>query len=464
MWRLDVPRTLMFDEVFYAKDACWYALSSEAVCKVAYEQTAVHPPLGKWLLAAGIRVFGYDAFGWRVAAAVAGTVTVALLFVLGRKLLGSTLGAVTAAVALAIDPLHFVQSRVAMLDVFVTGFGLAAFTFLVYDRDRSIEGHSVARSRSRPWRAAAGAAGGAALASKWSGALVIAALVILSAVWAVAVRRRDGASHPLRRALRNDGPSIAWWLVLWPLVVYALAYAGRLDGAFLEVPWAEGAWLRELWERQAFMYSFHSNLDASHSFQSPPWSWPLLKRPVSYFFAQTPSGAYREVLAMGSPLTWWTSLAALGFVAWRWLGRREVGSPEGFILAGFVCSYGPWIVLAGDRSAVFLFYMLPALPFMYLALGYAATTLRLRRWRTRVVALFGVAAAALFVFYLPLLAAVGIPYESWRTRIWVFDNCDKPPPVAKETVTTETKGANTIVKTTTAKSQESLPPEGWCWI
>jgi dolichyl-phosphate-mannose-protein mannosyltransferase len=115
MWRLDVPQTLMFDEIFYAKDACWYALSSEAVCKIGYEQTAVHPPLGKWLLAAGIRVFGYDAFGWRVAAAVAGTVTVALLFVLGRKLLGSTLGAVTAAVALAIDPLHFVQSRVAML-------------------------------------------------------------------------------------------------------------------------------------------------------------------------------------------------------------------------------------------------------------------------------------------------------------------------------------------------------------
>jgi hypothetical protein len=60
--------------------------------------------------------------------------------------------------------------------------------------------------------------------------------------------------------------------------------------------------------------------------------------------------------------------------------------------------------------------------------------------------------------------AHGIPYESWRTRIWVFDNCDKPPPVPTETTTTVTKANNTVVRTRTTKSADSLPPTGWCWI
>lgn len=467
LWRLNIPRSLMFDEVFYAKDACWYVFASEKLCGIGYEQTAVHPPLGKWLLAAGIRVFGFDSFGWRMAAAVAGTITVVLLFVMGRKLLGSTVGALVAAGALAVDPLHFVQSRIAMLDVFVTGFGLASFTFLLWDRDRLIENHSGGAGwggARGPWRMAAGTAAGAALASKWSGAFVVVAAVLLSLTWAVAVRRRDGAGRPVQRALRHDGVSIVWWLILWPLLVYGATYAGRLDGALLSTPWAPGAWLRELWERQSFMYSFHSNLDATHSFQSPAWSWPLLKRPVSYFFDESASGDYREVLALGSPLAWWLSLAALGIVGWSWWRRREVGSPEGVILAGFVFLYGPWIVLAGDRSAVFLFYLLPAVPFMYLALGYAVSRLRRPLRRKQAVALLGVSFAALFAFYFPLLTALGIPYESWRTRIWVFDNCDKPPPVATEVTTTRTRAGTVVERTTTTKSNDTLPPTGWCWI
>jgi dolichyl-phosphate-mannose-protein mannosyltransferase len=462
LWRLGVPSALMFDETYYAKDACWYAFGAERVCGVASEQTAVHPPLGKWLLAAGVRVLGYNALGWRVAAALAGAATVTLLFILARKLLGSTLGAVVAAGALAIDPLHFVQSRIAMLDVFVAGFGVAAFTFLLWDRNQSIA--DLARGGVRPWRIAAGTAAGAALASKWSGVLVVVAAVCLSLTWAVAVRRREGGARPFDRAIRRDGPSILWWLVVWPLVIYSATYVGRIEGAIFELPWASGAWLRELWERQTYMYDFHSNLTATHSFQSPPWSWPLLKRPVSYFFEETPSGDYREVLATGNPLAWWAALVVMAILVGKWLRVRDVASPEGFILAGFALLYGPWMVLAGDRSAVFLFYLLPALPFMYLALGYGAARLRPTRWRSPTVALFGAGITALFVFYHPLLVAHGIPYESWRTRIWVFDNCDKPPPVPTETTTTVTKGNSTEVRTATTKSADNLPPTGWCWI
>src|SRR5919106_2200933 len=146
--RLGDPESIVFDETYYAKDSCWYALTSASVCDVDGEQVEVHPPLGKWLLAGGIKIFGYDSFGWRFAAVVAGVITIVLLYVVARRLLRSTVAASLTSVLLAVDLLHFVQSRIAMLDVFVPLFGLAAVLFVVIDRDRALAGES-GRSEDR---------------------------------------------------------------------------------------------------------------------------------------------------------------------------------------------------------------------------------------------------------------------------------------------------------------------------
>ncbi|MEA2447107.1 MAG: dolichyl-phosphate-mannose-protein mannosyltransferase, partial [Actinomycetota bacterium] len=134
--RLSSPDTLVFDETYYAKDACWYVKVSSSICDTSSEISQVHPPLAKWLIAIGIRIFGYDSFGWRISAVVAGTIGVWLMYLLARKLLRSTLGATITSGLLALDFLHFVQSRTSMLDIFAVTFGTAAVLFCVYDRDR----------------------------------------------------------------------------------------------------------------------------------------------------------------------------------------------------------------------------------------------------------------------------------------------------------------------------------------
>ena len=436
LFRLGHPGRLIFDEIYYARDACWYVKAAASLCGTAAERTTVHPPLGKWLLGAGIELFGYDPFGRRVAAVVAGVATVALTYILGRRLLRSTLGASVAAGLLALDPLHLVQSRVAMLDVFVTAFGVGAFLFLVID-------HQNERPGPRPWLAAAGVASGAALATKWSGALVVAAAPAMVLVWDMGAARRRGetATAGLVRSL----PLIGLWLVVLPAIVYAACYAGRLDGELLVAPWKQGAWLRELIDRQVYMYDYHSSLRETHAYQSPPWSWPLLRRPVSYYFQITGSGDYEEVLATGSPLVWWSSLVALAALALSWFMSRDPRRAEGTILACFLWSYAPWLLLAGDRSAVFLFYLLPAVPFMCLALALIAVRLSRSAGGTAAVGAFFVGAALLFAFYWPLLTGAALPYKSWRQRIWKFDACTQEEPK---------KG----------KAGDELPPEGWCWI
>jgi dolichyl-phosphate-mannose-protein mannosyltransferase len=475
---LATPSQLIFDETYYAKDACFYLGSAASVCKTDYEITYVHPPLGKWLLAIGIRLFGFDSFGWRIMSVVAGTITIALLYLLARKILRSTLGAVLASGLLAIDLLHLVQSRVSMLDVFVPLFGVAAFLFLAYDRDKLFErlDHPppeperrrgpLASLIERPWRMAAGLAAGAATACKWSGGFVLLAVIVLSLAWEISARRRieDNWGTAIARTFVEETVSVVVWLVVAPLILYMVTFIGRVDGTFLAWPWTTDGWLNKWYHLQGTMYDFHHKLEATHSYQSPPWSWLLLKRPVSYFYETNDVGP-REIMATGSPFVWWSSILAVLYTAVTWARSRDMRDAAGVIFAGFAFTYLPWLAIA--RPAVFIFYLLPTIPFMCLAIAYVAVRIG-QSWEARAaVSIFAAGAVGLFIFYFPFVTGDALPQKQWDQRIWIFkgSQCDPPPPVATTVTVTATKAKRTVTSAVpTKKTPESVPPQGWCWI
>jgi dolichyl-phosphate-mannose-protein mannosyltransferase len=463
---LRAPGGMIFDE-FYANDACWYLYSSASKCGFRGEITAVHPPLGKWLIAAGIRIFGYDPTGWRIASVIVGTLTVAAVYLLARRLLNSTLGAIVTSGLLALDFLHFVMSRMAMLDVFVTFFGVAAFLFLILDRDRLLEGRfgSAGRWRAvrdRPWRVAAGAAAGLGAATKWSGWFVLAAIICLTVAWELRSRRVQGRPGPLVSVIRQEGPSIALGLLLLPLVVYLVTFAGRIDGSLLAWPWAPQSWLRAFVDRQAAMARFHLPLGGNNPYASPAWSWLLLKRPVVFYLLQTPPDQVREVLATGSPLVWWASIPALVLVAVNMLRRNARVSAEGAILAGFAFAYLPWLGFGLERSQLFMFYLLPAVPFMCLALGYVATMISRSMRGRAVLGIFALGAIVLFAFYYPLLADRPLPPSSWKDRI-LFRDCSRPI-TAPLAVSGRSAPGTTKTNASRGIGPIAQPQAGWCWL
>jgi dolichyl-phosphate-mannose--protein O-mannosyl transferase len=234
-----------------------------------------------------------------------------------------------------------------------------------------------------------------------------------------------------------------------PVAVYVLSYTGRMPGAILALPTDPGSVWYGIWQHQQAMLDFHTTLGGNHPYQSAPWSWPLLQRPVAYWFADE-GGTYREILALGSPVAWWAGLAALvALVVTWWRGGFGWLRPEPVILAAAASTYLPWLVLSGDRSQTFLWYLLPTVPFLALALGTLATWAWERTAGRVAVGVAALLVVAAFAFWLPLATALPLAPDDWRTRI-LFDDCERPdgsvPEVPDDT------------------SSEGDPPAGWCWI
>jgi dolichyl-phosphate-mannose--protein O-mannosyl transferase len=446
-YHLSRPSSYVFDEVYYAKDGCFDAGMPYKECELEAprEQTVgVHPPLGRELIALGIDAYGNRPFGWRVAPALAGTVSVTLLALLAYLVLDSVLWGGVAGLLLATENLNFVQSRMSMLDIFIATFVVAGFLFVVLDR-RWIERRTPEPERLtaieqeeaelldlppdrppspifRPWRIAAGFAFGAAAATKWSGATALIGAIVLMMGWERSRRAKAGLRRPLWEAFRSEAFGIFLFLVILPFGVYFVTYTRW----FVVHHWNLSEWL----ELHRSMAEFSLELGATHPYASRPWSWPLLIRPVAYYYvADTPPGTVAHILGMGNPAVFWGGSVALLYAAYRWtialgwrrllvvlgwsagvvaaaagtaLGLRSMGielaflrgeeidlatflfgmaflyvsalSDEGFdwvpafIVMAFASQYLPWF---GTGRTSFFFYMTPMTPFMVLALTYA---------------------------------------------------------------------------------------------
>ena len=446
--RITRPGEFVFDEIYYAQDACLFVHGSIERCGVA-PYTGGHPPLGEWLIGAGILLFGYEPFGWRIVAVVAGTLSVALLYLLARRLLGSPVAASVAAGLLAIDFLHFVHSRVAMLDVFVTFFSIAAFTFAVLDRDALLpDAGRLSRSwLGTPWRFAAGAAAGAAAACKWSGVLALFGVALLVLIWELGSRRRDRPIAAILGTLQRV-PSMLLAFGVIPVMVYAASYAGVAQGSVFDSPLSTDSWLRNVVEQQFLMLRVHVTIPGHHPYESPGWAWLLVKQPVAYYF-DTFQGRYQEILALGNPLVWWASIPALAFVIYRGVRHRSGMGPEAVIAVGFLVTLLPWLLVVNVRNATFLFYALPTVPFMCLAVTYCLDVLA-TRWAVgrAAVGVYLAACLAAFAFYYPVLAAVPLDPAHWQARI-LFNDCEIAGVGYREIPDDETS--------------QGPPPSGWCW-
>jgi len=391
LWGLSTPPTMVFDENYYAKAACILVGSSDRVCQVRSpnerifrEQewdvgSYVHPPLGKWTIALGIKAFGMDPFGWRVMSALAGTLAVTGLALIAQLLFGRPIWTLIAGLLLAFEHLSVVLSRLALLDVHLQMWIVAGFLCLVLDRrwlelrerGSPIAGAAVWSPLWRPWRYVAGIAFGAAVAVKWSGGLGMIAAIVISLMWETTRRHRDDRTHgaAFGRALLQESFALILAFVLIPIVVYALAYLPWLHhfdwdvGRLLSTQVHIAKW--HLFELKTVAVDPDTGaLTPTHYAYSRPWTWLVMTRPVPITW-QDLGPSFRQLLAIGNPIVFWGSLWALPYLAWSWWRKRDW--VPGFVLMAVLLQYLPWLLVARPQ---FFFYVAPFTPFLVLALVY----------------------------------------------------------------------------------------------
>jgi dolichyl-phosphate-mannose-protein mannosyltransferase len=103
---------------------------------------------------------------------------------------------------------------------------------------------------------------------------------------------------------------------------------------------------------------------------------------------------------------------ALAVVIWR---RDWVPAS---ILLFVLAQYVPWLV--ADRP-LFLFYVTPIVPFMALALAWAAGFIGQTRYTRWVPGLVIAIAVASFAYFYPVFVGVEMSYDAWYQRMWFDD-------------------------------------------
>lgn len=388
VWRLKLPTGYIFDEVYYAKNAASLITSFVELDENGNSEFVVHPPLGKWLIGLGIKIFGNNEFGWRISSALFGVLSIFLIYLIVKKLFASESLALAAAFLLSFDGLNLVMSRVALLDIFLMVFILLTFYLLILNK-----------------YILSGVAIGCALAVKWSAAFVIIALIIF-----VIIDQKNN----LRKLFNH---LVSYTVV--PLVVYLISWSGWI---FTQNGWArqsEGNFLTSLWNNHLQILNFHRELTQSHAYQASPWSWLILGRPTSFFYSETgdcgQSKCAQEILAIGTPFLWWSAIFAVAITFGFYITKKDKSAA--LILLGIAGTYLPWFAFQ-DRP-LFYFYSITILPFLVLAIIYCFNLIITKRGTMQYLVIYTFLIGLNFVYLLPLFLGISIPYAEWLERMWL---------------------------------------------
>jgi dolichyl-phosphate-mannose--protein O-mannosyl transferase len=461
------PPEKIFDEVYFARAAEEYLQR-----RYIYEST--HPPLTKLLITLSTMMFGGlpagdTSMGWRFLDVVAGAVAVVLLYLLARRILGSSLFAVYATVLFAADGMHYVQSRIATPEAFVVCFSLATlYTFCRYwdavveATPRISELNSWMRRvlemlgavvlatgfvllrfrseanyaqivvivviasaiyavygfyRSRPagggWLIAFAFCAAMLVASKWYGVMTygVATIVVgYATVRAWMAKRPDPFPADI----------VATTAIAAIGIVYALVYLPHFFG-LRDQQWLDPRpyTLTNVIDMQVGAYNYHAHLVATHPYASLWWTWPLDLRPILYY-AKYGDNTAAMIYSLPNPLLLWTGIFGVAFTAYLAWKLRNRGF--GLIVLTYLMQWLPW---ARSPRLAWEYHFYVNIPLIALcnaiSMQWIWNTLRERDVIIARALVIGyvVLIVAAFIYFFPIYSGMTISSDARMARMWL---------------------------------------------
>jgi dolichyl-phosphate-mannose-protein mannosyltransferase len=449
-WGLSRFNTLVFDEVYFAR------FGNDYVANRPFFDA--HPPLGKYLIGLGIWLHGqFEPFGYRWLNALVGSGLPLLVAGIAYQLSRRRSYALIAGLLAAADGLLLVESRYALINVYLLLFGLLGhWLFLIGLGQKGLPRWRFPLGRQSRTLLLAAVCLGGSIAVKWSG---LGFLLGLYLTWLAAIalgylgRRssRDAMAHPPLLNLRQLNPI---FMLLGIPAIVAVVYG------LVAIPHLQQNPGIGFWELQKQMLGYHEAIGPkAHPYCSPWYSWPLLLRPISYFYQQArtltesmpvlgpplPSGAAKvvySVYATGNPILWWCStLVMLGLLVFllRQIWQRITNGSESakglpndlwiplYLVLNYAANLLPW---AKVSRCLFLYHYMPAAIFSFLGLAWVCDRALSSRqaWQRGlgVTVIFAVLIA--FVFWLPVYLGLPISPQQFSWRILFYPAAQKEFP------------------------------------
>ncbi len=401
---LDMPRgSLIFDEKYYvnvARILLWLPHDPDVYVGAPLGVDTVnreHPLLAKLIIALSIKVFGDNAWGWRIPSVVFGMASLLIFYLLMKRVSKSPRLALLASFLFSFDNLVFVHSRVATLDIFVLAFMLLGFYWYFQDR-MDLSAFALALSTL----------------SKIGGLYGFATVVayhFLHDVHEIEQPEKGRGKKPrkrelswyekLRIAVRKvfTKEKFRWFERF--LIVYALS--SLILMFVMSRVWA--GYSNPI-DHIIYIYNYTLGLTrpAPLGIESYPWQWLLNEVQIPYLkvdIKELPSGRILGTMIafMGAmnPLIIYLTLPAMAYVAYKYC--RKGGDFQAFTLAWFIFTYLPFYPLSvvGHRIS-YLFYFLNTVPSVCAAVAY---TLMDRNPPKVVLALYIIAVLAGFASLFP---------------------------------------------------------------
>ena len=411
LWMLNKPTdnaghsALIFDEQYYVNAARVilgiHPTGSYTDAALFHDPNAEHPPLAKLLIAAGIKLFGDNAWGWRIFPVLFGSLGLLAMYWLVRSAKGNRWLALGAASLFALDNLMMVSGRIALLDIFTVTFMMASAA--LYLRKQYL---------------LAGIVLGIGLCTKLE-ALNLYFVIVVIEIAAVVLRSPDETRRWLRRARDRVVPFLAFGavsLITYLAVLYVLDLIASPIGGPGTCATAPAGFHNPI-QHTNFMLCYAGKLtnpSGPTGIASYPWQWLLNQVPINYYTVSTTVTSNGQTVAtypiiafMGemNPAIIFLAIPGLALALRNvWLQRDLVSV---LIVAWLLGTFMPFVVGAaplgtyGNRTA-YLYYMVIVLPGVFLAVAQLFS----RRW-------LPVAAVVGYVCILGYWFQALYPFRTW---------------------------------------------------
>lgn len=412
---IDYMENTYFDEIYFARTAEGYLH-----LQMPYEWT--HPPLGKLIQAGGIAIFGLTPFGWRIMGVIFGTLMIAVMYLLGKKLLGTWIGGFTAAFLMTFDFMHFTMARMGTADTYLICFTVTSqLFFLIYLKnvvDKGLKAASVFPLFL------AFVFFSLALASKFAIALFgfAAYIAILLAIRLKDVKNLKGTISDKIYCLLDQPYS---WIVAFILIALGIYFATYIPDMLA------GRTFIGVLNLQDQMYIYHSTQTATRWYDSTWYSWPFMFNPFNpnmhvpiWLSAgeSFPNGITSVIDLLGNPAVWWVGFVAiLGltiFYVPKFFSKKfdfKKNLPAVFIIVFFFFQWLPYIFITRQ---VYIYHFYSDVPFLCLGTAFFVSKYWSNKWvKIAAIAYFALT-IGLFVLFYPIISGAPTSTATVNNLTW----------------------------------------------